>query len=61
MKIKILFATVLTLALGAGGYAQALDKAKVPFTYAGKTFYEAASRLILMNIVNRSRRFARQA
>src|SRR5262245_18263274 len=29
MKIKILFATVLTLALGAAGYAQALDKAKL--------------------------------
>jgi CubicO group peptidase (beta-lactamase class C family) len=29
MKIKILFATVLILALGAAGYAQALDKAKL--------------------------------
>jgi D-alanyl-D-alanine carboxypeptidase len=29
MKIKILFATVLTLASGAAGYAQALDKAKL--------------------------------
>ena len=29
MKIKILFATVLTLASGATGYAQALDKAKL--------------------------------
>ena len=29
MKIKILFATVLTLALGAAGYAQALDRAKL--------------------------------
>jgi CubicO group peptidase (beta-lactamase class C family) len=29
MKIKILFATVLTLALGAAGYAQALDEAKL--------------------------------
>src|SRR5215471_9913791 len=29
MKIKILFATILTLALGAAGYAQALDKAKL--------------------------------
>jgi CubicO group peptidase (beta-lactamase class C family) len=29
MKIKILFATVLTLALGAVGYAQTLDKAKL--------------------------------
>src|SRR5262245_43995979 len=29
MKIKILFATVLTLALGAAGYGQALNKAKL--------------------------------
>jgi CubicO group peptidase (beta-lactamase class C family) len=29
MKIKILFATLLTLALGAAGYAQTLDKAKL--------------------------------
>ncbi len=29
MKIKILFATLLTLALGATGYAQTLDKAKL--------------------------------
>jgi len=29
MKIKIIFATVLTLALGAAGYAQALDRAKL--------------------------------
>ena len=29
MKIKILFATVLTLASFASGYAQALDKAKL--------------------------------
>ena len=29
MKIEILFATVLTLALGAAGYAQALDRAKL--------------------------------
>jgi CubicO group peptidase (beta-lactamase class C family) len=29
MKIKILFATLLTLALGAAGYAQAPDKAKL--------------------------------
>ncbi len=29
MKLKILFATLLTLALGAAGYAQTLDKAKL--------------------------------
>lgn len=29
MKIKILFATLLTLALGAASYAQTLDKAKL--------------------------------
>src|SRR5262247_1879540 len=29
MKIKISFATLLTLALGAAGYAQTLDKAKL--------------------------------
>jgi D-alanyl-D-alanine carboxypeptidase len=29
MKIKILFATLLALALFSGGYAQALDKAKL--------------------------------
>ena len=29
MKVKILFATLLTLALGAAGYAQTLDKAKL--------------------------------
>src|SRR5215510_8428921 len=29
MKIKIFFATLLTLALGAAGYAQTLDKARL--------------------------------